>query len=145
MSEKEDLKNLAMVNRELWSTIWAARHNKEGLDSNEERIIAQEMEAHTEYEWFWNHIEELGDYQFDPESEVNPFLHVSFHVTLERQLQANDPPCVRTTLDRLLARGDDPHESKHAIMNVFVQQLWKVLSEHTKFDVKRYCRELAKL
>jgi hypothetical protein len=145
MSDEIDYKRLAMANRALWAEIWATRQAGGEFATEEEEIIAEQMAAHPEYEPLWETIEELGDYQFDPEREENPFLHVSMHVTLDRQLRADDPPCVKATLDRLVERGEDAHEAQHAMLRVFVRQLWAVMTEGKQFDVEKYCKELSAL
>jgi len=145
MDEEVDFKRLALVNRAYIGGIWHRMKENDEDFSDEEELIAEQMLAHPEYREVWENIDELGDRYFDPAQEENPFLHITLHVTLERQLRAGDPPCVQETMERLRERGVDPHEAQHAILRVLVQEMWEVMTQERSFDVQRYSEELKKL
>jgi len=143
MDKDINYKQIALLNRAYMAEIWRKMNANADL-TEEEEILAEQMQAHPEYGEVWED-KQLGDHLFDPTKEENPFLHVSLHVMLERQVRANEPPCVRKTIERLTALGEDPHEVQHAILRILVQQLWAVMTQRRPFDMKQYREEIEKL
>jgi len=112
----------------------------------EDELYAEQIESHPEYADFFEQSQGLDDVYLDADGqEVNPHLHLTLHVMVEKQLRSDDPPFVRKTFERLTARGLDGHEAQHAIMGVLVQLTWDVLTQQQPFDTKRYERELERL
>lgn len=64
---------------------------------------------------------------------------------VDNQLDANDPPEIRQTLDRLIAEGFSEDEAKELIGNVVVMEVFEVLKAGQPFDIKRYAAALARL
>ncbi|MBE0503121.1 MAG: hypothetical protein IBX46_03235 [Desulfuromonadales bacterium] len=64
---------------------------------------------------------------------------------VENQLEANDPPEIRETLDRLMSEGYSDQESKELIGNVVVVEVFEVLKEGKPFDLDRYVAALQRL
>lgn len=145
MSERVEYKALAQMNRAHMAAVW--RKLQQGVETltADEQILANLMEMHSNYSEIWRHIEDYGDRFFDPRREENPFLHVSLHVALEKQIHSGTPPCVLQTVQRLAARGDDPHELRHAIMGVLARHLWELTAQGRSLDGRRYAEELDKL
>jgi hypothetical protein len=64
---------------------------------------------------------------------------------VETQLELNDPPEIKQTLDRLIAEGFSENEAKELIGNVVVMEVFEVLKAGQPFDIKRYAAALARL
>ncbi|MDO9079983.1 MAG: hypothetical protein Q7U44_04225 [Desulfuromonadales bacterium] len=64
---------------------------------------------------------------------------------VENQLEANDPPEIKETLDRLVSEGYSSQESKELIGNVVVVEVFEVLKEGKPFDLDRYVTALRRL
>ena len=64
---------------------------------------------------------------------------------VENQLEANDPPEIKETLDRLVSEGYSSMESKELIGNVVVVEVFEVLKEGKPFDLDRYVAALRRL
>ena len=64
---------------------------------------------------------------------------------VENQLEANDPPEIKETLDRLVSEGYSSQESKELIGNVVVVEVFEVLKEGKPFDLDRYVAALQRL
>jgi hypothetical protein len=143
MDEHLHYKQIALLNRAHMGEVWRKVNDNEDL-TEEEELLAEQMQAHPEYGEMWEK-ESLTDHPFDPSREENPFLHVSLHVMLERQIRSGDPPCVRQTVERLEALGEDPHEIRHAILRVLVQEIWEVMTRQRPFDLQHYCEEVEKI
>jgi len=143
VNEDIPYKEIAMLNRALMADVWRKIDANEDL-SPEEELLAEQLQAHPEFSYVWEN-DEMLEHAFDPEREENPFLHISLHVMLERQINMAEPPCVRQAVERLEARGEDPHEVRHAILRVFVEELWTLLARKERFDVERYHDRIEKL
>jgi hypothetical protein len=143
MAEDINYKEIAKINRAYMAEVWRKANDNEDLTAEEE-LLAEQMQAHPEYSDIWTD-EDMGDHLFDPAREENPFLHVSLHVALERQILSGEPPCVREAVERLEAQGEDPHEVRHAILRILVAQIWQLMAERRPFDAKRYCEAIEKL
>ena len=61
------------------------------LGAEERRIAEVMLEHQDEYFNQFEIADVLADHEYDPESETNPFLHVTFHAIVENQLEARDP------------------------------------------------------
>jgi hypothetical protein len=143
MDENTNYRQIALLNRAHMAEVWRKVNDNEDL-SEEEDLLAEQMQAHPEYSDVWE-SEEMADHLFDPTREENPFLHISLHVMLERQVRSGNPSCVARALERLETEGEDPHEARHALLRVLVQEIWRVMTQHQPLDVKRYCEEIDKL
>lgn len=84
---------LRKMNRQQMRTIWeCAKHNELDELTEEEKLYARMMLEHQDE--FFNDFEfadVMDDYEYDPDTEVNPFAHITIHVVIENQLQAKDP------------------------------------------------------
>jgi hypothetical protein len=93
MKTDEIFGELRRLNREHMHMIWeVAKTGDLDVLEAEERQIAEVMLEHQDT--YFNQFEiadVLGDHQFDPESETDPFLHVLFHTIVENQLEAGTP------------------------------------------------------
>jgi hypothetical protein len=144
MNEDMNYKAAALLNRAVMAEVW--RKLSEGLPVDEsEEILAEQMIEHEEYHQLWDNIEQVGEYCFDPQREENPFLHVSVHVGVEQQIRSGEPACVAEAVERLVERGGNPHEARHAIARVLVEHIARILREKQPFDKQKYCEEIRKL
>jgi len=144
MDENINYRQIALLNRAYMGEVWRKMNENADL-TGEEELLAAQLAGHPEYGEIWEN-KEMGDHFFDPtKQEENPFLHISLHVMLERQIQSNNPPCVSKTIERLTALGEDPHDVQHAILRILVQEIWEVMIRRRSFDVKRYCEQIEAL
>lgn len=77
--------------------------------------------------------------------KYNQKLKSAIIAVVENQIDANDPPEITQTLDRLLADGFSENEAKELIGNVVVMEVFEVLKAGKPFDIKRYAAALASL
>jgi len=109
----------------------------------DDELYVEQLAAHPEYQEFFEKSEGLDDVLMDETGqEVSPHLHLMTHVILEKQLRSDDPPCVRKTVARLEARGEDPHDARHAVMAILVELMWECMTEQKPFEAKRYEKQL---
>ena len=74
-------------------------------------------------------------------------LHAIFHVIVENQLAASDPPAVRVTLDRLMREGLSRHDAIHAIGSLAAEHVFDAMHpERSRGDANAvYVAKLQKL
>jgi hypothetical protein len=98
---------------EIWET---AKGGDLHVLGEEEKRIAQVMLEH-EDEYFnqFEMADALSDYEFDPDSEENPFLHITLHATVENQLEARDPIEAYQFYNSMRKRKVSRHDTIHLI------------------------------
>ena len=77
--------------------------------------------------------------------KYNQRLKSAIIEVVENQLDANDPPEIKQTLERLIFEGFSENEAKELIGNVVVAEVFEVLKEGKPFDIKRYAAALVRL
>jgi len=142
MNETQDM--LRHYNRLLLVGIWRKMKAGEPLEG-EERILGQVMQEHEEYHNTWEFADVLSDVEYDPESEVNPFLHITIHTVIENQLAQDAPKGIRGIYEKLMARQKDRHEVIHKIGGAFTEELWKTLKFKRPFNESRYLKTLRRI
>ena len=115
-------------------------------DTEENNELFQEqMEKHPEYAAFLENKDPFDVCLDEQGQEVSPLLHITTHVLLEKQIRDNDPVFIRQTVEKMEARGDDPHEVRHAIMAILLELMGEVMTRERPFDLGRYEKELRRL
>jgi hypothetical protein len=140
--ENIDFSELGAISREIYYDIWQRVNASEEL-WGEEKIIGELMLQHKEYYDEWNSTD--FDYEYDPDTEVNPFLHIAVDTIVMNQMTQNDPPQTKLTYERLVNKGDSHLEAIHKIAAVIVEEIWYILKYKRMFDEKSYIAKLKKL
>jgi hypothetical protein len=68
----------------------------------------------------------------------DPLLKNVILDVVNKQIQGNDPPETRQTLERLMAAGYARQEAIEMIGSALVEIIWELLQDRKEFDVKRY-------
>ena len=74
-----------------------------------------------------------------------PELHAMFHVIVENQLAADDPPATARTLARMMEEGLDRHDALHAIGSVLAERFHRVSQSSGDDSEDDYAEELERL
>lgn len=120
--------------RDLWRQSLAGKP----LEGEPARLAAI-LSDHPEYRAAWESGKESTI------DGINPFVHATMHVAVERQIAHDDPEEVRTALERMTAAGVARHEALHRIGNAMMQQLYQMQREHRGFNRAAYVRALNEL
>jgi hypothetical protein len=135
---------LRQLSREHFHSLWqrAKDNDLEGM-SEEERSLAEIMLAH-EDEYFnqFQFADVLADHQFDPDREVDPFLHVALHAVAEKQVKDHDPIEALQFYNAMLRQKCSRHEALHLLMAILIQLLFPVLKGEGPFSLDTYLRLL---
>jgi len=142
---EEILKILRKDSRENMGHIWkCARDGKLEDLSEEEKKWAKIMLEHEEYANQFEFADVLHDYEFDPDTQVNPFLHITFHVVVENQLEGRDPIEVYQFYNAMRKKKLSRHDVIHLITNILIPLVFEVLKKNRPFDLEKY-RSLLKI
>lgn len=75
----------------------------------------------------------------------NPRLKAAFLEVVDNQLEANDPPETRKTLDRLIAQGISEEDAKIYIGQAVCYEAFNVMKHKQPYNQARYIRNLQHL
>jgi hypothetical protein len=106
--------------------------------SGEDRKLGRIMLEHEQYHDQFEIADELCDHDYDPESEVNPFIHVTFHCVVENQLEARDPIEAFQFYNAMRQNKVSRHETIHRIAYILAPLVYGVVKGDAKFDLERY-------
>ena len=134
------------LNRENLHRIWRCARDETLEDlTEEEQQLGQIMLQHSDE--FFNQFEfadVVADREFDPESDVNPFLHITLHAVIENQLKNRDPIEAFQFLNAMVKNKCTRHEAIHLLMAILIRFLFPMLKMKTTFPLRRYCELLKK-
>jgi hypothetical protein len=85
------------------------------LDGEERRIGEVMLEHRDEYFNQFEMADVLGDHEFDPASETDPFLHITFHTIVENQLEAKEPIEAYQFYNSMRKKKVSRHDAIHLI------------------------------
>lgn len=64
--------------------------------------------------------------QYDLEGgKINPFLHLSMHLSISEQCSIDQPRGIRQAVELLTARRDSLHDAHHEVMDCLGQMVWE--------------------
>lgn len=99
-------------------------------------------------DWIMQHPEyagELADVEAALASEytiergqVNPFLHLSMHLSIAEQVSIDQPPGIRAACQALTRKLDSEHEAHHQIMECLGEMLWTAQRNNAPPDGAAY-------
>ena len=125
-------------------TIWEAAQNNEldSLDEEDARLAKIMMEHEDEFHNEFEFADIMEDYEFDPESETNPFLHIVIHSVIENQLREKEPIEVYQFYNTMRNKKADRHDTIHMIGYIFAHFLFQTLKYQVPFDEATYRKVL---
>jgi hypothetical protein len=130
--------------RQFLNEAWRKRRTGELLSPLED-LTAQLIDKHPEYHAFLSVPEINKDKDFLPDgSEVNPFLHIMMHLSIEEQISIGQPHGIREQFARLTRKHDSEHEAQHAMMDCLGEMIWQSQRNKTEPDAAIYINCLEK-
>ncbi len=114
------------------------KYRDKALLTDLEGLAAEHILHHPEYHALLEDPDSLERDWLPEMGETNPFLHLSLHLAISEQLAIDQPPGIRATYARLLARTGDPHAAQHAIMDCLAEVVWRAQRDHAAPDGSAY-------
>lgn len=133
------------MSREDLIDIWEKSKVDVNSLSESQRLMAFIMEEHEEYREYWENFDKYRDYEFDPETEVNPFLHVTIHHIIETQIRRATPPQIERIFQSLKDIGKERNDAIHLMGTVLVTHLFDSMKEEKPFDELAYVRDMTEM
>lgn len=79
------------------------------------------------------------------DERVNPELRRLVLEVVENQINENDPPETRQTIDRLVAEGISTSEARRMVAAAVTVEIFHILNDKQPFQLERYRWNLARL
>jgi hypothetical protein len=132
------------INRKHFYEIWKKAQNGElqGLNEEEQRLGKIMLEHSDEYFNQFEFADAMADHEYNPESEVNPFLHVTLHAIAEKQIQDRNPIEAFQFYNAMLRKKCSRHEAIHLLNIILVKFIFQILKEKKPFPLETYRKTL---
>ena len=75
----------------------------------------------------------------------NPHLKLAVMEIVENQLETNEPPETRLTLERLIEQGISEEDTKLLIAQAVTVEIYNILKNKEEFDRERFVKNLKRL
>ncbi|MGF1547885.1 MAG: DUF1841 family protein [Thiotrichales bacterium] len=123
--------------RRIFCDVYAKWQRADALQPLEQQIV-EVLREHPEYHALLAAPEASLHADFTPEDgQVNPFLHLALHLSIQEQVSTDRPPGIRDQWLRL-ARHHGPHQAEHAMLECLGQRLWEAQRNGTAPDAQCY-------
>jgi len=124
--------------RQFLFDVWGKHRGKAALTPLESMALAIVLE-HPEYHGVLDDRERYLDREWKPEGgETNPFLHLSMHLAIEEQVSIDQPPGIRSAVEKLAARRGSMHDAQHDVMDCLAEVIWQAQRNGAGFDNATY-------
>jgi hypothetical protein len=132
------------INRKHFYEIWKKAQSGElqGLTDEEQRLGKIMLDHSDEYFNQFEFADALADHVYDPETGVNPFLHVTLHAIAEKQVQDRNPIEAFQFYNAMLRKKCSRHEAIHLLNFILVKFIFQTLKEEMPFPLDSYRKVL---
>jgi hypothetical protein len=115
------------------------KHRARELLTPLEDLAVQLIGKHPEYFAVLENRESQQGRDFQPEhGEINPFLHLMMHLTIEEQISIDQPAGIRAHFTRLTLQLESEHDAQHRMMECLSEMIWQAQRNHTQPDAAIY-------
>ena len=134
------MRQMRFASRQEMYELWQKAKAKDLDDLDPERLrLAKIMQAHeTEFANQFEFADLTYDHEYDPEREVNPFLHIYIHSVVETQLDTADPIEATQFYNAMRRKKCSHHDALHLIGAILAPLLYEVLLSVREFDLETY-------
>ncbi len=124
--------------RDFFSGVWKKHDAREIMTPLETQALDWVLE-HPQYHPLLAAPEQYRDKDFLPEfGEVNPFLHLSLHLSVTEQMSIDQPPGIRAQFERLAKKHGSLHEAAHDVLECLGETVWKAQRDNAPPDGEAY-------
>jgi hypothetical protein len=138
--EKEASKEMRRLSRDLMHRIWvkAKAGDLKDLSPEERRLAGIMLEHADEFHNQFEFSDLTSDHEFEPETEVHPFLHIFIHSIVETQIEEKNPIEVDQFYKANRKRGCSRHDTIHLIGAILAPVMFSVIQDKAPFDLDTY-------
>ena len=111
--------------RRFFCSVYAKSHAEQALQAIE-TIASLWIDEHPEYHAELADVEQaLRNMDVPDQSESNPFLHLSMHLSISEQCSIDQPRGIRQAVELLTKRRDSLHDAHHEAMECLGRMVWE--------------------
>jgi len=139
-------RELRWLSRNHMHKIWqkAKNHDLDGLAPEERRLGEIMLDHQDEFFNDFEYSDVTYDHVYDPETDVNPFLHIYIHSAVENQLAEKEPVEVLQFYNSMRKKKCSHHEAVHLIGAILAPMIFSVVRHREPFDLDIYKQLLRK-
>lgn len=131
--------------RRFFCSVYARLRDGEVISDAMEKLAAEWIAQHPEYAPDFADVERALWAEYTPEQGgINPFLHLSMHLSISEQISVNQPAGIRDVFAQLAALHGE-HEAQHRMMDALGEMLWNSQRSGTPPDAASYLEALRRL
>lgn len=144
--DEEIRKLMRRVSREEMYELWgrAKERDFEGLNDEKARIAKIMMEHEDEFYNQFEFADLTYDHEYDPDTEFDPFLHITIHSIVESQLEQKDPIEAYQFYNALRKKKYSRHDSIHFVGQILICMIFEVMKYQKPFNPEIYRKLLKK-
>jgi Domain of unknown function (DUF1841) len=101
---------------------WRTVQPMDALETLASQWVAEHPEYHADFADEAAALERMYDVK---DGQVNPFLHLSMHLSVSEQCSIDQPRGIRQAVELLAARRDSLHDAHHDTMEALGQMIWE--------------------
>ncbi len=129
-----------LTKQEVFLHIWKNRHDKENMEL-QHRDILNAMEDHKEYHHLWESENIYA--MLNRKQQENPFLHITLHSILQRQIEDGKPKEVAEAFHHLTKEKQLKEEKAlHSLMVILADEMFGMMKEKRPFDEENYKKRM---
>jgi hypothetical protein len=111
--------------RRFFCSVYAKWRSAQPMDALE-TLASQWVAEHPEYHADFSDVEAALERMYEvKDGQVNPFLHLSMHLSVSEQCSIDQPRGIRQAVELLTARRDSLHTAHHETMDALGQMIWE--------------------
>ena len=130
--------------RSLFFDTWAKYRSGQSLEGLEATAL-EVILLHPEYHDLLERPEHYLERDYRPESgELNPFLHMSLHLSIAEQLAIDQPPGISALFQALVHKYGDRHDAMHVVLECLGEAVWEAARTNSAPDQDTYLECLRK-
>lgn len=115
--------------RRFFFDTWAKHVDQQVLTPLESQALDWMLE-HPEYHALFADPQSNLAREWTPaDGEMNPFLHLSLHLSVAEQVSIDQPPGIRAEFERLARKRGSLHEAAHAVLDCLGETVWRAQRE----------------
>jgi hypothetical protein len=111
--------------RRFFCSVYAKWRNGEPMDALE-TLASQWVAEHPEYHADFSDVDTALERMYEvKDGKINPFLHLSMHLSVSEQCSIDQPRGIRQAVELLSAKRDSLHDAHHETMDALGQMIWE--------------------
>ncbi|MCD5330853.1 DUF1841 family protein [Chromobacterium piscinae] len=108
-----------------------------------EEVAVDWINEHPEFHQDLEKNQTIQEKDYSPEDgKINPFLHLSMHLSISEQVAMDNPPGIKSIYYELIRRTGSEHHAAHNIMDCLAEMIWTAQKQKSPLDFKKYSKSI---